>query len=214
MADILLDNESVPTAPASGKINIFSHSGTKQLVTRNDAGTFATLSGSLRNWSTADTVCSSTNTYIAGSNINIPTGMALQVGTTFRWTFVMTKSAAGTATPTIHVKVGTAGTIADTTRLSFAQVAAQTGVADTAFVDIIAILRNVGASGVLAGGLRMAHVLAATGFSTLDHNVMQQTSAGFDTTVAGTIVGVSMDPGATGSPVWTVQVASVECLGL
>jgi hypothetical protein len=58
----------------------------------------------------------------------------------------------------------------------------------------------------------MAHVLAATGFSTLDHNVMQVTSAGFDTTVAGTIVGVSVNPGAAG--VWTHQVISAECLGV
>lgn len=212
MADILLDNEAIPSTPAAGKTIIAVNSSTKQLVTRDDAGRFATLSGSIRNWNTADVVASGADTYLTGSGIVIPTGQVMQVGTTFRWTFAMTKTAAGTAAPVWNVRVGTAGTTADTARLTFTQVALQTAAADTGWVQITAILRNVGAAGVLAGSLHMAHVLAATGFSTLDHNVMQVVSAGFDTAVAGTIVGVSVNPGASG--VWTHQLVSAECLGV
>jgi hypothetical protein len=124
----------------------------------------------------------------------------------------MTKSAAGTAAPVWVVRVGTAGTTADTARLTFTQIALQTAVVDTGMVDIIAVLRNVGAAGVLAGGLKMAHVLAATGFSTLDHNVLSVVSAGFDTTVANLIIGVSVNPGASG--VWTHTVVTSEMLNV
>lgn len=212
MADILLDNQAIPTTPAAGKTNVSVNSSTKQLITRDDAGRFSTLSGSIRNWNTADVVATGVDTYLTGSGIVIPTGQVMQVGTTFRWRFAITKTAAGTASPIWVVRVGTAGTTADTARLTFTQVASQTAAVDTGMVEIIAILRNVGAAGVLAGGLEMAHVLAATGFSTLNHNIMQVTSAGFDTTIAGTIVGVSVNPGASG--VWTHQVVSAEGLGI
>jgi hypothetical protein len=212
MADVLLDNQAVPTTPAAGKTLVAVNSSTKQLVTRDDSGRFSTLSGSIRNWNTADVVANAADTYLTGSGIVIPTGQVMQVGTVFRWRLAMTKTAAGVAAPVWVVRVGTAGTTADTARLTFTQVAAQTAAVDTGMVEIFAILRNVGAAGILTGCLHMAHVLAATGFSTLDHNVMQVTSAGFDTTVAGTIVGVSVNPGAAG--VWTHQVISAECLGV
>lgn len=138
----------------------------------------------------------------------MPTGLVLQVGTTFRWTLYMTKTGAGTAAPIWVIHVGTAGSVADAARVTFTQVALQTAVADTGVVEINAVLRNVGAAGVLAAGLAMTHVLAATGFSTLTDNVMQVTSAGFDTTVAGTIIGLSVNPGAAG--VWTHQVIAAE----
>lgn len=212
MADILLDNQAVPTTPAAGKTVVAVNSTTKQLVTRDDAGKFATLSGSIRNWNTADVVATGADTYLTGSGLVIPTGQVMQVGTVFRWDIAMTKSAAGTAAPVWVVRVGTAGSTADTARLTFTQIALQTAAVDTSTLEILVILRNVGAAGIAAGYLEMAHVLATTGFSTLDHNVLQVTSAGFDTTVAGTIVGVSVNPGASG--VWTHQVISAECLGV
>jgi hypothetical protein len=136
----------------------------------------------------------------------------MQVGTMFRWRFVMTKSAAGTAAPIWVVRVGTAGSTADTARLTFTQIALQTAVVDTGMVDITAIVRSIGAAGVMAGGLQMGHVLAATGFSTLNHNVLSVVSAGFDTTPTNLIVGVSVNPGASG--VWTHTSVMVEAMGI
>ena len=212
MADILLDNQTIPGTPASGKLILFTHSGNKKLVTRDDTGAYSTLGGAIRNWNTADVVANAADTYLTGSGLTVPTGLVLQVGTTFRWRLAMVKTAAGTAAPIWVLRVGTAGTTADTARCTFTQVALQTAVVDTGIVDVTAILRNVGAAGVLAGVLNMNHVLATTGFSTLGANTLQVTSAGFDTTVANTIVGLSVNPGTLG--VWTHQVIAAEMLNI
>ena len=42
-----------------------------------------------------------------------------QVGTTFRWTISMSKTAAGTAANSFYVKIGTGGTTTDSTVLTF-----------------------------------------------------------------------------------------------
>ncbi len=212
MADLLIDNQAVPSTPASGKTILFSEQGGKRLTYKDDSGRTYTIGGAIRNWNTADVVANAADTYLTGSGLVVPTGLALQVGTTFRWRLVMTKTAAGVAAPIWVLRVGTAGSVADTARLTFTQVALQTGAIDTGFVDIIAVLRNVGAAGILAGGLWLNHVLAATGFSTLTTNVLQVTSSGFDTTVPGTIVGLSVNPGSAG--VWTHQVIQSEMLNI
>lgn len=212
MADILIDNQAVPGTPAAGKSILFMESGGKKLVAKDDSGRTNTLGGIITNWNTADVVANAADTYLTGSGLSIPTGMVMQVGTLFRWKFYMTKTGAGVAAPIWVVRVGTLGTVADAAILTFTQVALQTANADTGVVDIEAILRNVGAAGVLAGGLTMGHVLAATGFSTLTENVMQVTSAGFSTVVANSIVGVSVNPGAAG--VWTHQLVFSEVLNI
>jgi len=212
LADIILDTQAVPSIPGAGKTALYVHSGVKKAGTRDDSGRTDTIGGAIRNWNTADIVANAADTYLTGSGLAVPTGLALQVGTCFRWRFYMTKTAAGAAAPIWVVRVGTLGTVADAARLTFTQVALQTAAADTGAVSIEAVLRNVGAAGVLAGGLEMEHVLAATGFSTLTQNTMQVTSAGFDTTVAGLIIGVSVNPGALG--VWTHQVVQAEMLNI
>lgn len=206
MADLLLDTQGTPASPAAGKLLVYPDSSSLQLTTLNSAGRKLSLDGVLRNWNTADVVANAADTYLTGSNIAIPQHL-LQAGATFRWRFVMTKSAAGIAAPTWNVRVGTAGSLADTSRLLFTG-SAQTGVVDAGIVEIVAILRNTGAAGVLAGGLVLTHNAAATGFSTLNTEVFQVTSSGFDTTVANLIVGVSVNPGASG--VWTHQVITAE----
>jgi hypothetical protein len=211
MADIILDTQVPPSTPGANTGVVFVDSVSKQGVIKNDTGRAFSLPGEIRNWNTADVTANAVDTYITGSNLSIPAHL-MQVGTTFRWKFVLTKTAAGVAAPIWVVRVGTAGSAADTARLTFTQVAAQTAAVDAGVYEIDAVLRNVGAAGVLAGGLRMNHVLATTGLSTLGANVQQVTSAGFDTTVASTIVGVSVNPGALG--VFTIQVVSAQALNL
>lgn len=208
MADILIDNQVVPSTPAAGKSILFIHSVSKTLGIKDDSGRTNLLGGCIRNQSLADQLANAADTYLTGSALAVPTGMVLQVGTAFRWRLTCTKTAAGVAAPIWNIRVGINGSTADTARCVFTQVALQTAAIDAAVFDIYATLRNVGAAGVLAGSLHMAHVLAATGFSTLDHNVQQVTSAGFDTTIAGTIVGLSVNPGASGA--WTFQVIQSE----
>lgn len=206
MADFLIDTQGTPTTPGAGKVLVYGDSSSKQLTCLNENGRKFSLDGVIRNWNTADVVASAADTYLTGSSLVIPQHL-LQAGATFKWRLVMTKTAAGTAAPVWNIRVGTLGTVADTARLTFTG-AAQTNVVDTGFVEISAVLRNTGAAGVLAGGLNLVHNLAATGFATLASVVAQSTSAGFDTTVAGLIVGLSVNPGTSG--VWTHQVVVAE----
>ena len=212
MADIVLDNQVVPGTPAAGKTILFMHSVSKTMGVKDDSGRTNMLAGAIRNWNTADVTANAADTYVTGSSLTVPAGLLMQVGTAWRWRISMTKTGAGVAAPVWIIRVGTAGTTADTARVTFTQVALQTAVIDAGVVDITAILRNVGAAGVMAGALRMNHVLAITGFSTLSTNVQQVTSAGFDTTVASSIIGLSVNPGAAG--VWTLQVVDSEMVNI
>lgn len=210
MSDLLLDEQGTPSTPASGQGIPYIDNGTSRLSFRDDSGRVHSFSGAIRNWNTADVVANAADTYLSGSALAVPQHL-LQVGTTFKWRLFMTKTAAGVAAPTWIVRVGTLGTTGDAARLTFTG-PAQTGVIDTGFVEITAILRNLGAAGVLAGGLVLNHNLAATGFANIGSPTLQVTSAGFDTTTPGLIVGVSVNPGAAG--VWTHQVVKSEMLNI
>ncbi len=160
MSDILLDVQSVASTPSAGQAVIAVNNTTKRIQTVDDVGFRRTLG--FKNFSTASQVITTARTYITGSNILIPAG-ALQVGTLFRWTFDITKTAAGTAAATYDIAFGTAGTTADTARVSFAKPAG-TAVADTGQVTITAVCRGpVGASGVVVGHFQLTHNLSATG---------------------------------------------------
>ena len=94
-----------------------------------------------------------TRTYITGSQLAIPS-IGLQVGTILRWHFEMVKTAAGTATSTIDIAFGTAGTTADTAQVSFTKPAGVAAI-DDGFVDVEAIVKAIGGSGVVVGEIRM-----------------------------------------------------------
>lgn len=209
MADLILDTQAVPNTPGAGRVIIYPHSALKMLATRDDSGKHQ-IPGGFRNYNTADVVANAADTYLTGSGLTIPANMLMQVGTRFRWVIGMTKTGAGIVAPVWRLRVGTAGTTADTARCTFTSAAAQTGVIDTGWVEIEAIVRAVGAAaGVIAGILTLTHNLAATGFANIATLALQSTSAAFDSTVAGTIIGISVDPGAAG--VWTHQVVTAEC---
>lgn len=209
MADLVLDAQGTPAAPASGQVVTYPDNVSQLLCYRNNSRVHS-LGGQIRNWNTADVVASAADTYLTGSRLDVPQHL-LQAGTTFRWRLVMTKTAAGVAAPAWIVRIGTLGTVGDGARLTFTG-PAQTAVIDAGMVEIIAVLRNTGVAGVLAGGLSLRHNLAATGFAVLGTPVLQVISAGFDTTVANLIVGLSVNPGAAG--VWTHQVVSAEMLNI
>lgn len=206
MADLLFDTQGTPATPGAGKMLIYPDSSSKQYTAKNENGRCFSFDGVVRNWNTADIVANAADTYLAGSSLAIPQHL-LQAGATFKWRFAITKTAAGVAAPIWNVRVGTLGTIVDASRLLFTA-PVQTAVVDAACVDITAILRNTGALGILAGVLELGHNLPTTGFSTSTTPVLQVTSAGFDTTVAGLIVGISCNPGAAG--VWTHQLIAAE----
>jgi len=148
-----------------------------------------------------------TDTYLAGSSITIPAG-GPRVGTVYRCKFDMVKTAAGTAAFTINVRYGTAGTTSDASILSFAFTAG-TGVADTGEFEIELHFRTVGSgtSAVVVGLCKCDHQLAATGLTAqgaAGYAQITTVSSGFNSTPAGSILGLSVNGGASFSGTNTI----------
>lgn len=149
------------------------------------------------------------DTYLVGSAITIPTGLPI-LGTTYRLWFDVVKTAAGTATPIITVRIGAAGSTADTARtvLTFG---AGTAAADTGVFEALATFRSVGAgtSAVVEGS---SGVNCGTGIvGSTNAKGAQNTGAGFDSSaIAGQIIGASFNAGASFSG--TVQLVRAELI--
>lgn len=171
-----------------------------------------TLFGSeIRNFSTGNqTPAAATRTYITGSALAIPVGK-LRVGSCFRWTFNMTKTAAGTAASTFDICVGTTATITDTARVSFTKPAG-TAVVDEATVTVNAVVRSIGVAGIMVGQFSLIHNLVATGHATIPCVSVNTISSGFDTTVANLIVGLCITSGA--SDAITIKLVQSEAWNL
>lgn len=152
--------------------------------------------------------------YITNSNVAIPQSSVpanrVQAKSKYRLDLVITKGAAGTGTPTFNIRIGTAGAIGDTSRLLFTWPAANTGVADDMHVTITVTFRTVGATttAVVEGELKAEHELTTTGFGGTGLGsiiLLQTTSSGFDSTVAGLQIGCSVNPGTSGA--WSIRQA-------
>ena|ERR1700693_1007567 len=198
MSRLVLSNVVAPSAPATGKVSLFSDSTVPGKVLRqiDDTGKILTL-GPITNFSTASQApAATTRTYITGSNLAVPSGK-LQIGTHFFWRFNLTKTGAGVATSTLDICVGTAGTTADTARVSFTKPAG-TGVIDEGIIEIGAVCRGpLSASGVFSGEMYMTHNLATTGHMAQQCFVANTISGAFDVTVASLIVGLCITSGAS-----------------
>ncbi|MEI6870700.1 MAG: hypothetical protein WCL08_00320 [Verrucomicrobiota bacterium] len=190
------------------KTNAFTYTMAFPVPLANSTLTLPSLSK--RNASgTAQTPAAATRTYITGSNLAF-TANQLAVGQVFRWRFNMTKTAAGTATSTFDVCLGTAGTTADTARVSFTKPAG-TAVADEGWVTIECVIKTHSASGVVSGEFALIHNLAATGHAQIPCVVVNTQSSTFDTTLP-TNIGVCITSGA--SDAITINQVSAEATGL
>lgn len=89
-------------------------------------------------------VVSATAYYVTGSNVTVPTNLA--VGSRFRWTVAMAKTAAGTGIFEIILYRGTNGTTADTADVA-QTIGTQTAVVDNMTVDVEVVVTTTGASG-------------------------------------------------------------------
>lgn len=157
---------------------------------------------------TAQAIAAATRTYLAGSALKVPVG-GLKVGDIFRWVFSMTKTAAGTATSTIDIAVGTAGTTADTARVSFTKPAG-TAAIDEARVVVEAVVRSVSATGVVVGILNLTHNLASTGHAQVPSVNLATVSAGFDNDDEELYFGLCLTTGASDDI--TVNVVQAELI--
>lgn len=152
----------------------------------------------------------STDTYLTGSNILIPAS-ALKIGTRYELTFRMTKTAAGTATPKLDIRFGTNGSTADTSRGTLTWTVG-TAAADDSVWRVYATFLTVGSgtSATLRTVGQITHKLSVTG-TTGAAAVSESevaTSAGFDSTVSNSYIGVSVNGGTSAS--WTVQLVQAK----
>lgn len=150
-----------------------------------------------------------TRTYLTGSQLAIPDG-GLKVGAKIRFRFNMAKTAAGVAASTFDICFGTAGTTADTARVSFSKPAG-TAAADEGFVTVEATVRSVSATGVVVGEFVLVHNLAATGHAVIPCVVVYTASAAFDNTLP-TFVGLCITTGAADAI--TIEQMSAELIGV
>jgi hypothetical protein len=147
------------------------------------------------------------DTYLAGSFIKFP--RLPKVTTTYTCEFDVTKTGAGTATPIVTVRLGTAGSTSDTARNTFT-FNAGTANADSGKFKVVVSFRTVG-SGTSAITQAVCSLIkgatATTGIINLVGQTLAVTSGGFDSTVANLGIGVSLNGGTSAS--WTVtQVVS------
>lgn len=150
----------------------------------------------LRNGSTTtQTPDAATRTYLDGSNLEVPVG-GLKAGAVIRFALNMTKTAAGTATSTFDVAFGTAGTTADTARVSFTKPAG-TAAADEGFVYIELLVNSVSSTGVVSGTFTLIHNLAATGHAQIPCVVSRVASSAFDNTSESLNIGLCITTGAS-----------------
>jgi hypothetical protein len=153
------------------------------------------------------------DTYVTGSSIPIPsTGM--QAGTRYHALLDVTKTGAGTAVPTINVRFGTAGAVGDTSRCLLT-LTAGTAAADTGTFEVWATFRSVGSgsSAVIQCMGQVRHRLTTTGLINAGAvGTYMTTGGGFDSTVANSIIGLSINGGTSAS--WTVTLFQAELTNL
>lgn len=203
MSEILLESQAKPTAPSAGQSIVFVDSGSKKLVQISGDGN--RIEGDDSKATTATITANAADTYLCG--IPIPSG-GLQAGMIFEWEFTVSKTAAGVATPLYTIRTGANQSTADAQRQQLTGVL-QSAAADNGTVRVKAVVRVGGAAAVLQTYVELRHNLATTGLasgatSPAGYNMVQNTSAAFDSTaMGGQFIGLSVHPGTAG--VWTVE---------
>lgn len=195
MADILIDNQSAPSTPASGKSLLFVDSTTKRFAQRADDGT--DRAGALsKNASTGQQTGFASDTYLTNSGILIPSA-GMQVGQYYCWEVAVEKTAAGTQAIVMTVRIGTNQSTSDTSRAALTQTVAQTATASVTLMKVRALVRTVSASGVIVATLDVGgNSGTTTGWGDGDRIV----SSTFDNTaLAGQFIGLSLNGGTSAS---------------
>ena len=161
------------------------------------------------------------DTYLVGSSIAIPAS-SLQAKSIYRCVFQVSKTAAGVAAPVLILRFGTLGTTGDAAKCTFT-FPVQTAVADNGLFAVEAIFRTVGSgtSAVIEGTASLIHALVGTtantnaGLSSTTLGVaptVSAVSAGFDSTVANSIVGLSVNGGTAAA--WTIPHVTSELINI
>lgn len=202
MGQLRMVTQANPSTPAANSHVVFPNTTTKELTQIDDTGKIRVL----RTLTNAGvTTTNGADIYIVGSGITVPPQLA-QVGAQFRWRLSVSKTNVCTSTPIYNIRVGAAGAIGDTARLTFTSTKNQTAATDTGLLDIFCQVTTAGASGIINGGYCLNHRDAGFLAGSLPDAQGPTASAAFDLTVANLIFGLSINPGNTGAnAVWTIQ---------
>lgn len=156
-------------------------------------------------------ITAATPTVVAGSTVPVPAG-GLRVGTIFRFTLAVSKTAAGTVASSIVFQLGTAGSVADADILTFT-LPVGTAVADVGWAELVVTIRGpLGAACIAQGVLAFGHNGNAGGLINIPLAVLHVTSAGFNSATANLIASLVLNTGA--SQAWTVTQCVVETANL
>lgn len=208
MADVKVSALAASSAPDDDDVVYIVEDGVSKQIPLSTLAAFFRGKVAVHNASTAaQSPAAATDTIIVGSTLPIPAGF-LKAGTKFKVEMSVTKTAAGTGTPTVNVRFGTAGTTSDASRCLFTWPAANTAVADEMKLTVHGTFRSVGSgtSAVIEGMMSAEHELTTTGFggTGLGANIIVNTTGGgFDSTVASSILSVSVNSGTAGA--WTFR---------
>lgn len=209
MADILIDNQAFPSTPAASKSVIFVDSTTKKLALTDDAGI---VRGSLsRNASTASQALGTGDTYVTNSGLLIPS-VGMKAGQLYKWTISLSKTAGGTAAAVVTIRTGANQSTADTSRLALTQTFAQSAQVCGGIMFVFFGVRNVSATGVIAGAFGFTQTYGNTAaFQGLGSGI-DGVGASFDNSaMAGLYVGLSINAGAASA--WTTTHVDAELVG-
>lgn len=183
----------------------------------------ANLPNGLTNGNTAQqsqVVVSATAYYVTGSNLNLPATLkgGMVVGSRFRWTVAMAKTAAGTGIFEIIIYRGTNGTTADTADVS-QTIGTQTGVIDNMIVDVEMVVTTTGATGAYYWSIIPVNSISST-TTAAGFGVPKHTSALF----SGTVSSVALNTASlkfglgfratTGTPTITVPMVRASAINL
>jgi hypothetical protein len=159
----------------------------------------------------ADQSLGTSEVYLNNSALQVAALGTPTVGRLFKWRLIVSKTAAGTATPIILVRVGTAGTTGDATAITFTW-GAGTAAADRGEFEIEALVITAGASGVLRGKGNLTSNLATTGLSNAVKALNPADSGAINLTTANLIIGLTYNAGASGAHTLEALHASTEQL--
>lgn len=202
MADILIDNQTAPTTPASSKSVIWVDSTNKRELITDDGGVHRGIFAH-NNSTAAQGALATTEVYLTGSGLKIPS-YGMQVGMQFVWNISASKTAAGVAAPIWTFRIGAAQTTADTSRLALTSGQIQTAAISDGILTAMVVCHIASATGTIAG----SGASGAAGFG----GGGAGTSATFDNTatIAGLFIGLTVTTGA--SAAWTVTAVSAVAI--
>lgn len=198
MADILIDNQTAPTTPSSGKSVLWIDSTTKKQVQTDDAGLRHGSPISKNNTTAGQATNFVADTYVTNSGILIPS-YGLEAGMLFRWWILASKSTGSTAAAIYNFRIGSGQSTSDTSIIALTDAGAQTSAAATTLIECVLGLRTVSASGVAVAAVQVGPTASST-FGLGKEGV----SSTLDLTGrAGQYIGISITGGT--SATWTID---------